>query len=324
MVSAMPAPWTWGAALLHIMVLVTAAAPKSTTGGSKVCSHTGFFSKKVVPMCEKHFPEEASKNAWVVQFYHPQVQGVHDAQAGYEALAASDKLGGSKVGAVDCKENQEFCQTQGIRGVPLTRILSSGRSRDYEGEHSAEKLVSWVLESVQKFKEMDDLLKCEIKGLFSDSMKDSTIPLCTSSFPPNVEQMPWITSFYERGDQNKDKTMRKTMNKMAEKFGNTPPKKVDAKNKKPRKLRVGAIDCSHKDNDCEKLGITKLPTVRFYSSWATEPKVYDSFIDFDELKEFADAGLKEQPKQETVTPLKADMDERDDPADAAADPSSEL
>jgi len=81
------------------------------------------------------------------------------------------------------------------------------------------------LDSVKKFKEMDEALKCDVKGVFTDGSKDSALPLCTTSFPPNVESMPWLVSFYEKGDPNKDKTMRTTLNKIAEKYGNTPPKR---------------------------------------------------------------------------------------------------
>jgi len=228
------------------LLALAAAGPKKTSGGSKACSHTGFYSKKVVPMCKNHFPEASSKNAWIVQFYHPYVQQVHDAKESYEQLAAGgDKLDGAKVGAIDCKENQEFCSTQGIRTVPTTRILSGGRSRDYEGKNTLEALLSFVSDSTKRFKEMDEALKCDLKGLFTDAMKDTALPVCTSSFPPALEPVPWMVSFYETGDHNKDKTMRKTLNKIAEKYGNNPPKKVDAKNKKPLKMRVGAVDCSN-------------------------------------------------------------------------------
>jgi thioredoxin-like negative regulator of GroEL len=285
-----------------------ALASAGSKGGSKVCSHTGFYSKKIVPMCEKHFPEAYSKNEWLVIFYHPFVQKVHEARESFEEIAAlGDKQLGAKVGAVDCKENNEFCMAQGIREVPTTRIISSGRARDFEGEHTKEKLQAFISESVKRFKEMDEALKCEVKGLFPDGMKDASWPLCTSTLPPVTDPVPWVVSFYETGDINKDKTMRKTMNKMAEKYGNNPPKKVDGLNKKPLKVRVGAVDCSKTTNDCEKLGVSTLPTVRFYSSWA-EPKDFDSFFDGDELKQFIDARLKEKPKEEKVT-LKADMPE---------------
>merc|ERR1712060_809990 len=99
-----------------------------------------------------------------------------------------------------------------------------------------------------------------------------------------------------------------TLNKIGEKYGNTPPKKVNAKSKKPLKLRVGAIDCSIKDNDCEQLGVVSFPTVRFYSAGA-EPKEFESFFDSDELKQWADAKLKELPKPDRVEVLKADMPE---------------
>jgi len=305
----MPPLRLWAA----LLALAT-AGPKQTTGGSKACSHTGFYSKKVIPMCLSHFPEESSKNAWVVQFYHPWVQKVHEAQAGYEKLAAAGgKIEGAKVGAIDCKENQEFCATHGVSGVPTTRILSAGRSREFEGEYTEDALVSWVSDSMKRFKDMDEALKCDLKGLFTDPMKDSALPLCTASFPPTLEPVPWMVSFYETGDRNKDKTMRTKLNKIAERYGNTPPKKVDAKNKKPLKMRVGAVDCSNKKNDCETLGITSFPTVRFYSSWA-EPKDFDSFIDTDELKQFADARLKEKPKVEKVEAVKADMPEETEKA----------
>jgi len=299
--SGMPAVCFWAA------LLAVATAGSGKAGGSKACAHTGFYSKKVVPMCERHFPEASSKHPWVVQFYHPLVQKAHDAKDGYEQLAAA--VEGAKVGAVDCKENQEFCVSQGIRDVPTTRIISSGRGRDFDGEYTKEALQSFIHESVQRYKDMDEALKCDAKGLFSDGMKDSTIALCTSNFPPPLEPLPWLVSFYEKGDLNKDKTMRKAMNKMADKFGNNPPKKVDAKNKKTLKLRVGGVDCSHKSNDCEKLGVTTLPSVRFYSTWA-EPAVFDSFFDSDEVKQFADARLKDKPKAEKIEALKADMPDK--------------
>lgn len=289
------------------MALATAA--KSSTGGSKACSHTGFYTKKVVPLCERHFPEASSKNAWFVQFYHPFVQKVHEARASYEEVAAAGrKLQGAKVGAVDCKENGAFCAAQGIREVPTTRIIAAGRARDFEGEHTAGPLLSFLSETLKRFKDADEALKCDAKGLFTDPMKDVALPLCTAHFPPELEPLPWIISFYEPTDHNKDKTMRKTLNKIAERYGNTPPKKVDAKNKKPLKLRVGAVDCSSKANDCGKLGIGALPTVRFYSRWA-EPAEFDSFIDSDELKQFADGRLKEKPVAEKVDIVKADMPE---------------
>jgi|Transcript_117460 thioredoxin-like negative regulator of GroEL len=292
-----------------LLSLAAAGSAKKSSGGSKACSHTGFYSKKVVPLCERHFPEESSKNAWVVQFYHPYVKKVHDAKEGYEQLAANpDKLSGAKVGAVDCQQNGEFCAKQGIRDAPTTRIISGSRSIDFEGEHSAEALETFITNSMNRFKEMEEAMKCNVKGLFTDGMKDSALPLCTSSFPPPLEPVPWIVSFYDVGDRNKDKAMRNTLNKIAEKYGNTPPKKVDKKSKKPLKLRVGAIDCSSKANDCVQFGVTSLPTVRFYRTGA-EPMDFESFIDSDELKQWADSKLKEMPKPEKVEVLKADMSE---------------
>lgn len=310
--------WT----ILHVLLLCTlltqaAAGPKkSTSGGSKACSHTGFFSKKVVPMCERHFPEESSKNMWVVQFYHPHVKKVHDFREAYEQLAA-ESPGGVKVGAVDCANNGEFCAKHGIREAPTTRAISAGRARDFGGEHTLEALKKFAKDSVDRFKEMDAAVKCDIKGLFTDQLKDAALPLCTASFPPALEPIPWIVSFYEKGDRNKDKSMRGVLNKVAVKYGGTPPKKVNAK-KKTLKLHVGAVDCANPDNDCEKLGVKTLPTVRFYRSGA-EPTDFDSFIDTDELKQWADARLKEIPPPEKVEVLKADM-----PVDEPASKSEEL
>jgi len=242
-------------------------------------------------------------------FYHPFVQKVHETKGAYEEVAvAGDKLQGAKVGAVDCKENGEFCAAQGVREVPTTRIIAAGRARDFEGELTKDGVLSFISQSLKKFKEMDEALKCEAKGLFTDGMKDSSLPLCTASFPPETDPVPWLISFYETGDHNKDKTMRKTLNRIAEKYGNSPPKKLDAKNKKPLKARIGAVDCGNSINDCSKFGVSTLPTVRFYSSWA-DPKEFDSFIDSDELKQFLEARLKEKPKEEKVEVLKADMPE---------------
>ncbi|CAE8600371.1 unnamed protein product, partial [Polarella glacialis] len=312
----LPPLMTWGllarlcGGLGLLLTYPALAAKKDTSGGSKVCSHTGFYSKKVVPLCEKHFPDPASKNVWVVQFYHPQVQQVVSQRESFEELAsAPEKLGGgAKVGAVDCAQNAEFCQKQGVREAPTTRILLGGQSREFSGSQpTAEELRAFVEESKQRFKDMAEALTCDAKGLFTDQMKDVAMPLCTANFPPSLEPVPWLVSFYEPGDRNKDKTMRSTLNKLAEKYGNVPPKK-DAKNSKPLKLRVGAVDCSHSKSDCVKHGVTSFPTVRFYRSGAP-PVDFDEKFDKDELKKWTEQRLKEIPKPEQVEVLAADIPE---------------
>jgi len=291
-----------------LLAQASAGAKKSTSGGSKACSHTGFYSKKVVPLCERHFPEESSKNVWIVQFYHPHVKKVHEVRDAYEELALAAP-NGVKVGAVDCAQNGQFCAKHGIREAPTTRAISASRVRDFEGEHTSEGLKKFIADSAQRFKEMDEAVKCEIKGLFNDPLKDAALPLCTASFPPSLEPVPWIVAFYEMGDRNKDKTMKTVLNKISQKYGGYPPKKLDAK-KKTLKLHTGAVDCSNAGNNCEQLGVTSLPTVRFYRSGA-EPVEFDSFIDTDELKQWADARLKDMPAAEKVEVLKADMPSED-------------
>jgi len=288
-------------------VAFCAKKEKATAGGSKACSHTGFYSKKIVPLCEKHFPDDSSKNIWIVQFYHPYVKKVAETREAFEEFAKDEKgLAGGKVGAVDCAQNGEFCAKHGIQEAPTSRAILHGHSRDLHGEHTVEALQAFLEESVAKLKEMQEATKCDVKGLFTDPMKDSALPLCTANFPPSLEQVPWLISFYEQGDVNKDKTMRSTMNKLAEKYGNTPPKKVDAK-KKTLRLRVGAVECTRQEAGCADLGISQVPTVRFYRAGA-EPVSFDSFFDSGELKQFADARLKEMPKIE-VKRLEADMPE---------------
>mmetsp|Transcript_101958 Transcript_101958/g.287786 ORF Transcript_101958/g.287786 Transcript_101958/m.287786 type:complete len:321 (+) Transcript_101958:49-1011(+) len=291
-----------------VAVLVTSASGKpDSKGGSKACSHTGFYSKKVVPLCEKHFPDDASKNPWVVQFYHPYVKENFESKAAFEGLAATtDQIQGAKVGAVDCMNNGEFCAKHGIRKAPTTRVTLHGNTREFEGDHTLEALQAFVRDSMKKFEAAEEALKCNIKGVFTDNKKDAAVPLCLSSFPPSTESFPWLISFYESGDRNKDKTMRSVMNKLAEKFGNNPPKKVDAK-KKALKVRVGAVECTDQGG-CGDLGITSFPAARFYSSWA-EPADFDSFFDREELQKWTDAKLKDMPKLEKTEVLKADMPE---------------
>lgn len=277
-----------------------------TAGGSKACSHTGFFSKKIVPLCEQHFPDSASKNLWVVLFYHPQVQKVHDGRGAFEELAAdTSRIEGAKVGAVDCLQNNEFCMKQGVRSVPATRVMLQGNMHEFEGEltDNAEALLAFVTASVTRFREIEKVLNCGVKGLFADPKKDATVPLCTANFPPALDAAPWLVSFYDSGDRNKDKTMKGTMNKLAEKYGNSPPKKLS---KKSPKVRFGAIECGHKDNDCEALGISSYPTVRFYRADA-EPATFDSYFDKDDLKQWTDSILKSMPIPEKAKPIEADM-----------------
>lgn len=291
-----------------LSAILGAAGAKSTTGGSKACSHTGFYSKKIVPLCEKHFPEASSKHAWVVQFYHPYVKKVQESKGALEALAAAPKrIEGAKVGAVDCQQNGPFCAKHGINEAPTTHVLVGGAKQEFIGEHTEKALEAFIKESLKRLRELGERgMNCPVKGVFIDAKKDSTIPLCTKEFPPSLEPLPWLIGFYEAGDRNKDKTFKSTMNKLAEKYGNSPPKKPDLK-KSPR-LRFGAISCGQGDNDCEGLGVSTYPAVRFYSSGA-DPVDFDSFFDKDELKQFAEASLKAMPKPKEAEVLQGDTSE---------------
>jgi len=302
--SAMALPRGW-----LLLLAAVASQGKPSGGGSKSCSHTGFYPKKIVPLCENHFPDISSKHPWLVQFYHPGVRKVHDQRDDFEQLASKKLMSGGapvKVGAVDCAQNGEFCAKQGISQAPTTRAIHAGNSRELTGEHTLAALEKFVEESGKRFKELDEALRCEVKGLFTDAKKDSTIPLCTSSFPPSLEALPWVVSFYESGDRNKDKTMKGTMNRLAEKNGNSPPKKADSR--KVPKVRFGAIDCSEEKNNCGKFGVSTFPTVRWYQS-GVDPVDFDSFFDSDELKTWISAKLKAMPKPEAAQLLEADMAE---------------
>eukprot|EP00928_Gymnodinium_smaydae_P032805 TRINITY_DN23672_c0_g1_i1.p1 TRINITY_DN23672_c0_g1~~TRINITY_DN23672_c0_g1_i1.p1 ORF type:complete len:327 (+),score=82.90 TRINITY_DN23672_c0_g1_i1:54-983(+) len=296
-------------AALSVLFFAFAATVSGGKGGSKACAHTGFYSKKVVPLCEKHYPDESSKHVWVIQFYHPYVQENFLTKQAFEDLAsAPEKIGGAKVGAVDCQQNGDFCAKHGIRKAPTTRVIQRSDSREFQGEHNTKALQAFVHETTKMFVEAAEALDCKVKGVFTDAKKDAAVPLCTKKFPPSLDTFPWLVAFYESGNVNKDKTMRSVMNKLAEKFGNAPPKKVDAK-KKPTKIRVGAVECTDQSG-CDELGITSFPAVRFYRKGA-DPVDFDSFFDREEVQKFADAQLKLMPKPEVVEVLKADMPESD-------------
>eukprot|EP00927_Polykrikos_kofoidii_P046788 TRINITY_DN4091_c0_g2_i2.p1 TRINITY_DN4091_c0_g2~~TRINITY_DN4091_c0_g2_i2.p1 ORF type:complete len:322 (+),score=74.45 TRINITY_DN4091_c0_g2_i2:38-967(+) len=295
------------AAMAKQLVLLLVSLPclqAGKSGGSKACSHTGFFTKKVVPLCEQHFPDDQSKHAWVVQFYHPYVKKCVETRGAYEELAADPKLG-AKIGAVDCQQNGEFCAKHGISEAPTTRAFFRGNLIDFEGEHSLDGLQKFVKGSADRFKEMEKALACEVKGVFTDPKKDAAVPLCVGKTPPSVDAGPWLVSFYESGDRNKDKTMRSVMNKLAEKFGNAPPKKTDKK-KTALKLRVGAVECSDQGG-CASMGISSFPAVRIYSKGA-DPVDYDSFFDREEIQKWANGRLKELSKAKAEV-LKADIPE---------------
>merc|ERR1719424_1934943 len=153
-----------GHAVALALLIGTAAAKKNSAGGSKACSHTGFYSKKIVPLCEKHFPDDASKNLWIVQFYHPYVQENVLTKGIFEELASTpEKLGGAKVGAVDCQQNNEFCVKHGIRKAPTTKVFLRTNVREFTGEHTMEALQKLALESTKLFEDAEAALKCKVK-----------------------------------------------------------------------------------------------------------------------------------------------------------------
>jgi curved DNA-binding protein CbpA len=112
-------------------------------------------SSQVSKLGSPKFPDASSKYLWLVIFYSNDDAECKEAQSGFERLAEKAKVKGTyKVGAIDCKKNQEetnFCKKNGVTAMNLPRFafIVDGKLNFYEDDGTipgAKKLHDFAME----------------------------------------------------------------------------------------------------------------------------------------------------------------------------------
>lgn len=113
-------------------------------------------SSHVSKLGSPKFPDKTSKYLWLVMFYSNDSPECTEAQSGFERLAEKAKTKGTyKVGAIDCKKNQEestFCKKSGIslNDLPRFAFIVDGELHFYEDDviPGAKKLHDFAMEQM--------------------------------------------------------------------------------------------------------------------------------------------------------------------------------
>lgn len=128
--------------------LLLAAVSVVTASGDGAQDAIASPDSAVVKLTGETFSKFLTENPLVLaEFFAPWCG--HCKALGPNFSQAADELVGKeiKLAQIDCTEEQDLCQTQGIRGYPTLKVFRDGEDNptDYEGPRSSEGIVSYML-----------------------------------------------------------------------------------------------------------------------------------------------------------------------------------
>eukprot|EP01061_Rhynchopus_euleeides_P028684 TRINITY_DN467_c0_g1_i11.p1 TRINITY_DN467_c0_g1~~TRINITY_DN467_c0_g1_i11.p1 ORF type:complete len:413 (+),score=195.41 TRINITY_DN467_c0_g1_i11:60-1298(+) len=105
-----------------------------------------------VDLTDDNFEETVlnSDDIWMVEFYAPWCGHCKNLAPQWAQAATELKGSGAKLGAVDATIHQAIASKYGIQGYPTIKVFSKGSVTDYEGQRSAEGIVSYAFGELEK------------------------------------------------------------------------------------------------------------------------------------------------------------------------------
>eukprot|EP00397_Hematodinium_sp_SG-2012_P044131 GEMP01049218.1.p1 GENE.GEMP01049218.1~~GEMP01049218.1.p1 ORF type:complete len:321 (+),score=92.82 GEMP01049218.1:66-1028(+) len=181
-----------------------AAAKKKK--GKKACE--GIYDKEgdVKNLCRHTFPKEDSDKVWLIQFYTPYGK-TKTFQSSYEELATELKDNTQiSVGAIDCSKgaNVAFCREKpyNVKDFPQFASLHKGKVNRFRRKMEKEALKTFIEVFQEKVGSKGGSAKCP-KGMFTSTLKDPVVPLCTEHFPNEKSKNSWVVVFYSEDFDSK-------------------------------------------------------------------------------------------------------------------------
>jgi len=100
----------------------------------------------VLSLTAKNFEESvASEPLMLVEFFAPWCGHCKALAPHYEEAATALKEKNIKIAKVDCVEEGELCQGQGVQGYPTLKVFRNGTPTDYTGPRKADGIISYMV-----------------------------------------------------------------------------------------------------------------------------------------------------------------------------------
>ncbi|TFK75865.1 disulfide isomerase [Pluteus cervinus] len=109
-------------------------------------SHVLAADSDVISLTTASFEEVVNPESLIlVEFFAPWCGHCKALAPAYEEAATSLKEKGIKLAKVDCVEEADFCQANGVQGYPTLKIYKNGSATDYTGPRQADGIVSYMV-----------------------------------------------------------------------------------------------------------------------------------------------------------------------------------
>lgn len=148
------------------------------------------FRSHVIELDDTNFDESVlrSKEPWLVEFYVNYCPHCRAFKPIWKE-AAEELQGKVKVGAVDCKSNQNKASEYNIEAYPTIKFFPPGKQAkdnllDYDGERSSSAIVEWVSGKLSEKSSEPEII--QITDEKSLKRACETAPLCVVSFLPHI------------------------------------------------------------------------------------------------------------------------------------------
>lgn len=153
-------------------------------------AETDYSTSQVIELDDHNFDERVlgSKEPWLVEFYVNYCPHCRAFKPIWKD-AAAELQGKVKVGAIDCKSNQNKATEYNIEAYPTIKFFPRGKQAkenllDYDGERSSSAIVEWVTGKLAADTSGPEIIQITDENALKRACEKA--PLCVVSFLPHI------------------------------------------------------------------------------------------------------------------------------------------
>lgn len=187
---------------LATLMAVNAAAQEEATAPE---------DSAVIKLTSETFEDFIKEHPLVLaEFYAPWCG--HCKHLAPEYVKAADELEDKDIplAQIDCTENQQLCQEQGIPGYPSLKVFRNGNSKpagEYQGPREAKAIVNYMLKqsepAVRVIEDEKEFKKLVVKNLDNVLVVDGNVPKFNETFYQIADNLRDDYSFIQHGSDGK-------------------------------------------------------------------------------------------------------------------------